>query len=287
MLDTGIKERIERKGIETVEVAGWRTRSAGSYGPRGSVNHHTAGGKNGAVPSLATVIFGRTDVPGPLVQVLQSREPVGWDKAYLIAAGRANHAGKGGWNGLSGNSSVGGLEVEHVGTGTVSVLRLEVSARIQAALLEAPGSSRDAGFCCQHAEWAPTRKVDFRDLSPWNVHTFRQRVAFWIGRQAEEDDMFDDTDKRLLVDTEDRVERGLILLRDNLFDPTAHPKGRSNAKSLIQGAVLDGLRETTTEHPERGVLRAEIEAIVGDVVEEKVRKVMTDILGAQAVPKAP
>lgn len=242
MLDTGLKERIERKGIETVEVAGWRTRSAGSYSPRGSVNHHTAGGKNGAVPSLATVIFGRTDVPGPLCQVLQSREPLGWDKAYLIAAGRANHAGKGGWNGLSGNSSVGGLEVEHVGTGTVDVRRLEVSARIQAALLEAPGSSRDAGFCCQHAEWAPTRKVDFRDLSPWNPHIFRQRVAFWIGRSAtEEDDMFEDTDRTNLETIEDRTQRELVLLRDNFLDPDEHPKGRANSKTLLIGALKHGL----------------------------------------------
>lgn len=271
MLDTGLKERIERKGIKTVEVAGWRTRSAGSYNPRGSVNHHTAGGKNGAVPSLATVIFGRTDVPGPLCQVLQSREPVGWDKAYLIAAGRANHAGKGGWNGLSGNSSVGGLEVEHVGTGTVDVARLEVSARIQAALLEAPGSSRDAGFCCQHAEWAPTRKVDFRDLAPWNPHTFRERVAFWIGRQAEEDDMFDTNDRQLLTDTEDRVERELILLRDNFLDPTAHPKGRKNSKTLVIGALKSGLIPVTTSgesEPGQGTLIEPFKRVLKDAMRE-------------------
>ena len=184
MLDVGLAERIRRKGVEAVEIAGWTTRSAGSYAPLGSVNHHTAGGANGTVPSLATCIYGRSDLDGPLCNVLQSRETNGTDKAYVIAAGRANHAGQGGWRGLSGNGSVGGLEVEHVGTGPVDALRLEVSARIQAALLEAPGSSRSAANCCQHSEWTP-RKVDFFDLRPWTVATFRQRVAYWIGRSAE------------------------------------------------------------------------------------------------------
>lgn len=203
MLDTGLATRVRRKGIEVVEVAGWTTRSAGSYSPRGSVNHHTAGSADGSVPSLNTCIYGRPDVPGPLCQVLQSREPSGWDKAYIIAAGRANHAGSGGWRGLSGNSSVGGLEVEHVGTGPVSINRLEVSARIQAALLEAPGSSRDAANCCQHFEWTP-RKIDFYSLSPWTVHTFRDRVAYWVGRDYQPPAELEDDEMVIIRNLTDR-----------------------------------------------------------------------------------
>lgn len=186
MLDTGLADRIRRKGVEAVEVAGWQTRSAGSFEPYGSVNHHTAGSASGTVPSLNTCIYGRPDLPGPLCNILQSRESDGWDKAYIIAAGRANHAGSGGWRGLSGNGSVGGLEVEHVGTASVSVSRLEVSARIQAALLEAPGSSRDAANCCQHFEWTP-RKIDFNSLYPWAPATFRDRVGYWIGRYIDDE----------------------------------------------------------------------------------------------------
>lgn len=198
MLDTGLADRLRRKGVEVVEVAGWPTRSAGSYSPRGSVNHHTAGSRIGAVPSLATCIYGRSDLPGPLCNVLQSREPNGRDKAYVIAAGRANHAGKGSWRGLSGNGAVGGLEVEHVGTGPVAIVRLDVSARIQAALLEAPGSSRSASLCCQHFEWTP-RKIDFNSLAPWTPDIFRQQVAYWIGRDAGSEIEVEDDDPMVII----------------------------------------------------------------------------------------
>lgn len=186
MFDTGLANRIRAKGVEVVEVGGWQTRGSSSFSPQGSVNHHTAGSGNGATPSLNVCIYGRGGphpVPGPLCNVLQSREPSGWDKAYVIAAGRANHAGEGGWRGLTGNSSVHGLEVEHVGTTGVSSNRVEVSARIQAAFLE--GSTRDARLTCQHFEWAPDRKIDFNVLG-MGPDQFRSRVNYWIGRSYNE-----------------------------------------------------------------------------------------------------
>jgi N-acetyl-anhydromuramyl-L-alanine amidase AmpD len=68
---------------------------------------------------------------------MQSREAgEGNDKAYVIAAGRANHAGEGGWKGLSGNSSVYGLEIEHTGTSTLPMHRQQTAARIHAAMID-------------------------------------------------------------------------------------------------------------------------------------------------------
>lgn len=184
VMDTGLADRIRAKDVRVIEVAGWTTRSAGTYDPEGTVNHHTAGSVRGATPSLATVIYGRPDVPGPLAQVLQSREPDPADDiAYVIAAGRSNNAGSGSWRGISGNRRVGGLEVEHTGLGRVDVARLEIAARINAALAEAPGSPRDAGNTCQHFEWT-SRKIDFHDLYPWTPAGFRARVHHWIGRTA-------------------------------------------------------------------------------------------------------
>jgi len=192
MYDVGLRNRLTAKGLIVVEIAGWQTRGNSTYSPRGHLNHHTAGAASGTAPSLNTCIFGRPDLPGPLCQTMQSREPDFNDKIYLIAAGRANHAGAGAWNGLTGNTSVSGHEVEHVGTGPVNLKRLEIAAKVAAAQLEGPTSSHDAGFCCQHFEWAPGRKTDFFSLSPWNADFFRQRVAFWIGRtEAQGADMFD------------------------------------------------------------------------------------------------
>jgi hypothetical protein len=144
---------------------------------------------------------------------------------------------------------VSGLEVEHTGLSAVPLARLEVSARIQAALLEAPGSTRDAAFCCQHSEWTP-RKIDFFDLAPWTVHTFRQRVAYWIGRSAEEDDMTPAELRKELKDGE----------------------SRQHIKTIAFGAVLDGMREPSEARPDRGGLRGPLK----DVFKEAIREMKAD-----------
>lgn len=185
MWDTGLADRIRAKGVRTIEVGGWRTRGSTTYQPLGALHHHTAGSALGTVPSLTICIYGRSDLAGPLCQVLQSRDPVD-DIAYVIAAGRANHAGVGYWWGLDSNSELGGLEVEHVGTTTVPERRLETSCRILAALIEAPGSPRSAGYVAEHFEYAlpKGRKIDFAHLWPWNPDMIRERVAYWVGRSA-------------------------------------------------------------------------------------------------------
>lgn len=155
--DLGIADRIRAAGVPVVEVAGWQTRGAGDLEARGAVMHHTAGAPTGTAPSLAVCINGRRDVPGPLCHVLQSREPDGRDKAYVIASGRAHHAGAGGWRGLAGNRTVYGLEIEHVGTVPLPAHRQETAARILAALI---GPDGDPALVCQHREWAPGRKID-------------------------------------------------------------------------------------------------------------------------------
>ena len=90
--DTGIADRLRAKGLNVVEVNGWRTRGAEGFNPRGSVDHHTAGPRKGNAPSLGVCINGRADLPGPLCNVLVGRDGT----CYVVAAGRANHAGAGG-----------------------------------------------------------------------------------------------------------------------------------------------------------------------------------------------
>lgn len=202
MRDTGLADRIRAKGVTVVEVAGWETRgnstsSGGTpFQPRGAVHHHTAGSASGTVPSLNTCIYGRPDVSGPLCQVLQSREAdPSKDKAYVIAAGKANHGGEGHWNNpgtgelINSNYESEGLEVEHTGSGVADMARHEISCRILAAMLEAPGSSRDHRMCCEHSEYADPdgRKVDFRELNPPFANRadgIRDRVKYWIGRTS-------------------------------------------------------------------------------------------------------
>lgn len=152
MYDTGIADRLRAEGLRVIECDGWHTRGSGELYPGGFVFHHTAGGPNGSAPSLNGVIYGfANSAPGPLANVLQSREPDGDDIFYVVAAGRANHAGTGGWNGLEGNSSVHGLEIEHTGVEHFPEHRALLAARCAAAL--GRGIYTEAS-CAQHYEWS-------------------------------------------------------------------------------------------------------------------------------------
>ena len=154
--DLGIADRLRAAGLNVVEVAGWQGRGSDSFNPRGSVDHHTAGPRSGNAPSLGVVVNGRSDLPGPLCNVLVGRD----NTCYVVAAGRANHAGSGGWKGLVGNSSVFGVERENVGTGAEPWRpdQTETAAKVHAALISAHGAN--PSLVCEHKEWAPTRKID-------------------------------------------------------------------------------------------------------------------------------
>lgn len=166
--DLGIADRLRSYGLKVVEIAGWQTRGSSTFHPRGSVDHHTAAGRYGNAPSLNICINGRSDLPGPLCQVLIGRD----NTCYVIASGRANHAGRGSYAGVTGNSNVYGVEHENTGTGTEPWRedQRETAAKVHAALLD---WKRD-GFVCQHKEWAPTRKIDKWDQSG---HDMRNRVV--------------------------------------------------------------------------------------------------------------
>lgn len=164
---TDLLPALKDWGLNVIEVNGWRTHGSSSFNPGGSVNHHTAGSTSNSIPSLNILRNGRSDLPGPLCNVAQSRSSnfngaAKYDDVYLIAAGRANHAGSGGWRGLTGNSSVFGLEIEHCGyleREGFSERRAHTAHRIHRAFIDAGGFK--AEMICQHKEWAPSRKIDF------------------------------------------------------------------------------------------------------------------------------
>lgn len=168
--DIGLANRLRDAGLRVVEVAGWQTRGSASFHPRGSVDHHTAGGASGNAPSLSICIYGRSGLPGPLCNVLIGRD----NTCYVIAAGRANHAGRGGWNGMSGNSSVYGIERENVGYNSREPWRTdqtETAARAHASFGVAPGN------VCEHKEWT-SRKIDAHTIKGVDM---RALVAHYQG----------------------------------------------------------------------------------------------------------
>jgi N-acetylmuramoyl-L-alanine amidase len=170
----GLADAMRAAGVPTVEISGWRTRGrlTGPDGARhGAMFHHTASplGMSTAT-TISILVNGRSDLPGPLCNVGVGRD----HRAYVIAAGKANHAGYGGpWRDVpkdSGNLYICGVEVENNGTGESYDLAL--LDRVFGAILGLQG--RSAGWCLGHKEWAPLRK---HDPYPVNMSAYRVRLA--------------------------------------------------------------------------------------------------------------
>ncbi len=153
-------EASKRFGLTVEVVPGAETRSAGSFNPHGFVGHHTAGAKTGVRPSLALCVNGRSDLSGPLCNDFLDRNGVD----VIVACGRANHAGLGGFRGIVGNSGVWGCEAEDDGDGVWTDAQLDAYPRLVAARLWLLG--RDESWYCSHRTWAleppswPGRKTD-------------------------------------------------------------------------------------------------------------------------------
>lgn len=174
---TWIFDAAKATGYPVVEVAGWRTRGSSTFNPAGLVWHHTAGPASGDAPTLSLVTNGRSDLPGPLSQFVLGRSGT----IYVVAAGRANHAGEGGWRGLSGNASVFGIEAEHTGVRGVAWPTAQLDAYVKLSAELAKRAGFDAEMVCGHKEWAPRRKIDPIDL---DMDEMRRRIAL-----AMEDEM--------------------------------------------------------------------------------------------------
>jgi hypothetical protein len=158
-------------GLKVAEVEGWQSRGRAEMGRvLGVMLHHTAGPRQGNMPSLNTLVKGRSDLAGPLAQLGLGRDGT-W---YVIAAGRANHAGDGIWNGArTGNSNFIGIECENSGEQTDPWPEVQMLALRQGVAALLKHTNRAADWCCGHREYAPTRKPDPR----WDVAAFRHELA--------------------------------------------------------------------------------------------------------------
>lgn len=180
----GIADTLRATGLKVVEVDGWQKRGGDVFDPVGVVVHHTASAPGKDAPSLNICINGRSDLPGPLCHVLLARSGI----CHVIAAGRANHAGEGGWAGHSGNRYWFGIEAENDGVGEPWP-DVQLDAFITATRALAALSSK--GLVCGHKEYAPTRKIDPTGI---DMDWFRAQVA----TEQEDDDMFTADHERAL-----------------------------------------------------------------------------------------
>jgi peptidoglycan hydrolase-like protein with peptidoglycan-binding domain len=171
---------LKSAGLKVALVPGWETRGRGDVGPiAGVICHHTAGARNGNMPSLRLLTDGRpaaqgvTALAGPLSQLGLGRDGT----YYVIAAGRCNHAGAGVWNGATnGNVNFIGIEAENTGGANDfpwPAVQVDAYQRGVAAILSYAG--RPAGACCAHKEYARPlgRKTDVG----MDMAAFRAAVA--------------------------------------------------------------------------------------------------------------
>lgn len=168
---------IADAGLALGYEPGWETRGSINFNPQCVVAHHT-----GAIRDVTSLLRdGRSDLPGPLCNVELRRS----GECRVIAAGRANHAGRGGYRGLSGNSSALGIEASSDGKSWTAEQR-DVYPVLCAVLASAIDVSRE--YIIRHEDWAPARKWDAGNFST---------AALQAGNLQTEEDMTPDQDSIL------------------------------------------------------------------------------------------
>lgn len=175
---TWLPQVLRSAGLTVVEQPGWQTRGHGDVGAiKFVICHHTAGSLTGNAPSLGIVTNGRPDLQGPLSQLVLGRDGT----FYVIAAGKAWHAGEGVWQGVKdGNTYAIGIEAEN--TGLVSGpkadpwpwVQMNAYQRGVAAILTRIKAG--ARMCAGHKEYATPkgRKIDptfdMIEFRKWVMH---------------------------------------------------------------------------------------------------------------------
>jgi len=246
---TWLPEVLEKAGLKVAEVEGWRTRGRAEMGTvRGVMCHHTATPASavGNMPTLNLLIRGRAPtkkepkgLPGPLAHLGLGRDGT----FYVVAAGRANHAGGGVWEGLdNGNANFIGIEAENSGLASDPWPEVQMDAyqRGVAAILRHVKAG--ANLCCGHKEYAPKRKPD----PSFDMPAFRNAVAALLDGKTPRPPIpaKDDSDRPTLR----RGDRGegvkllqtkLKLKADGVFGPGTEAAMRQFQRDA--GLVADGI----------------------------------------------
>lgn len=254
---TWLPEILRNAGLKVAEYPGWASRGRGDFGrPEGVMCHHTATTKAGNMPSLGTLVQGRSDLSGPLCHLGLARDGT----YYVIAAGRANHAGVGEWKAIrDGNGRFIGIEAEHSGRPDEpwSAVQRDAYVRGAAALLRQIGCGADR--CCGHGEYAlPRGRKNDPRLGPQSDP--RQAMGKFRNNIQE---IFDRTyDARPLIPNVDENERA-TLRRGDRNEWVKDLQARLGMRS-------DGIFGATTEAKVRQFQREHAPATDDDLVPDGI-----------------
>lgn len=155
---------LRAAGLTVVECDGWANRGYAGQDladVRGVLWHHTATHRsrfdNSDAPTLSMCLNGRSDLAGPLCNIVFGRNGT----VYLVAAGVANHAGAGSAAGIPtnmGNHYLIGIEMESSGIAPWDWTpdQLRVAPYLGAALERSYGTSLQIA----HYEYSSQGKID-------------------------------------------------------------------------------------------------------------------------------
>ena len=221
-------EILRRHGLKVVVVPGWKTRgrpaSTGGFNPVGVLCHHTATTVAWTLAAVLRLLTGgRSGLPGPLCQFGLGRNGT----VYLVAAGRANHAGKaksvGSVAAGDGNELYVGIEAFNSGTGEPWPAVQYNAYVLLAAVIQVEFTGNSARAVAGHKETSTTGKID----PTFNMDAFRKRVAAMM-EQIDEDET---TPKPVLTSRGKKVDAAI----GNLSKATA----KGNRKKKIDAALAE------------------------------------------------
>jgi hypothetical protein len=188
---TDLDRAVAASGLAVkVGYSGWKSYGHGTPGPvEGVVCHHTAGPSSGDTPSLNTVVYGRSDLPGPLCNLYLSRS----GEVYLVAAGIGYHAGDT-LQGWQDNNSAIGIEAEATGVDPWPPVIYNAFVRLCDALMDY--YHLPLGHIAGHKEVCnpPGRKID----PNFDMNAFRNSVNVG-GLPITTPSMIDDEENQMLI----------------------------------------------------------------------------------------
>lgn len=238
-LPDNLPKILRSYGLTVVVVPGWRYRgrpaSTGTFNPVGVLCHHSATSIRATVAAvLRLLVGGRSDLPGPLAHLGLGRDGT----VYVIAAGRANHAGKARSSGTvaagDGNSLYIGIEAFNDGLGE-KWPEVQYNAYVLlCAVLSVEITKNSPNTVRGHKETSVTGKIDPR----FDMDAFRSKVAIKMGQIQQPDDV--------TVTRGVRVDHALADLR------AAKGKGErlKNIQAAIAALKLIKPAQRTMEGPE-------------------------------------
>lgn len=235
---------LRTAGLVVHEVTGWQTRGSSTFDPRWQVFHHTASHAGANAPALGICTNGRSDLAGPLCNILVARN----GDCYVVASGRANHAGTGRYpDGTTGNSLSIGWECENNGIGEPwPATQLDAIARGQAAVAVHLG--QPASSVIYHRTYAPSRKIDPAGPGiPQNVADWQARVS---GLMAVRPPLTDNQKALIFLAAAKKAEKLPELGRGHVRRP--HRRSVAKLQQLL-GLARTGVYGTATRAKVKGV----------------------------------